>query len=756
MIEREVENLLEQDLKDNGYIIDTGSAQRNIYRQDPRSSEEKVLLKGKHPDFIIYEDNNSKCPIAIIETKKTEYRTLEKALEQVLDYADKLKAKIVFLYNGNRYLSYWVETKENLFIDNIEVDKILPLEILQKFKSNKIFLANQIQINNKNDLINVFKEANNKLRDAGITIGLGRFTEFSNLLFLKLISEKNTFENNKIPNHLLWDTYKNKDGDELLLYINEVVIPGLNNQFKSTENIDLFSKLKLQDPVRLKYIIDKLDKINLSTINTDIKGDAFEYFIEKYNSTNNDLGEYFTPRHLVSFLVSIMDPRYPEKVYDPFCGTGGMLIASFEHIKKNLHVNGILNEETLDNLRKKSLYGSEISDTARIAKMNMILTGDGHTNIIKQDSFTHPVNQKYDVVITNIPFNLSANKQQAEPYKYKIEKGNALAIQHVLKSLNSNINARAAVIVPEIVLNDVALKNLREYMIKNGNLKGVISLPSKVFMPYTEAKTSILILGGNNTPSNDRIFFYKVKNDGYTLTTRRRKKFGINDLDEFINCYQYLNQMKENENLTLISRDEILANREKSLLLFKYRDVLKKGYIRLEEVLEKVRVPNLEMFETASITKQDFWGMPCGNDFWGENFISVTSNDNSNYSVVEPNWLSFNPARANIGSFGINVGNIPVSVTNAYPVFKVKNDKFIPKYIYLLIRKNQDIIDEIINRSYGTVRQSLSAEEFLKIQIPIVDLEEQKRIVNEVTNIYSKIKNLTNELDNYQISDKCD
>lgn len=144
--------------------------------------------------------------------------------------------------------------------------------------------------------------------------------------------------------------------------------------------------------------------------------------------------------------------------------------------------------------------------------------------------------------------------------------------------------------------------------------------------------------------------------------------------------------------------------------------------------------------------------MPCGNDFWGENFISVTSNDNSNYSVVKPNWLSFNPARANIGSFGINVGKTPVSVTNAYPVFKLKNDNFIPKYIYLLIRKNQDIIDEIINRSYGTVRQSLSAEEFLKIQIPIVDLELQKKIVDEVTNTYSKVKELTNELDNYQIS----
>jgi len=112
---------------------------------------------------------------------------LSDALEQALGYAEKLKAKIVILYNGVRYLSYWVQTKENLFIDGTEVNELLPLETLVKFNANKIFTSGAIKINTKNDLINVFKEANNTLREAGITIGLGRFTEFSNLLFLKLL-----------------------------------------------------------------------------------------------------------------------------------------------------------------------------------------------------------------------------------------------------------------------------------------------------------------------------------------------------------------------------------------------------------------------------------------------------------------------------------------------------------------------------------------------------------------------------------------
>ncbi|MCL1935854.1 MAG: N-6 DNA methylase [Defluviitaleaceae bacterium] len=750
MIEREIENLLESDLRNKGYIIDVNNKNRQVYRQTPKTENEIKLLNGKKPDFIIY-DNERTYPIAIIETKKSNYIKLENALNQAIEYAKILNAKIIILYNGSKYIFYWAATKESLFIDNKELDYLPTIEILQKFNTNRLFISNQIQINDKNDLINIFKESNNKLREAGITIGLGRFTEFSNLLFLKLISEKNSFGDIKIPKHLLWESYKDKDGIELLIYINKIIMPELNILFNSTQNIDLFSELKIQDYSKLKYIVNKLDQLNLSSINTDIKGDAFEYFIEKYNSNNNDLGEYFTPRHIVKFLIDIIKPNYREKIYDPFCGTGGILISAFEYILKDIKYKGILNDDTLKVLRKETLFGSEISDTAKIAKMNMILTGDGHSNVKKQDSFLNPIENEYDIVITNIPFNLSANKEQAENYKYKIEKGNAIAIQHIIKSLNNNINARAAIIVPESVLSDTNLKDLRLDLLKSGMLKGIISLPSKTFLPYTEAKTSILILGGKNTPKKENVFFYKVKNDGFTLTTRRRKQSGINDLDEFINIYSYLDNNVENENLFFVSRDELSGDNNVSFLLFKYRDYLKENNVRLGDILNRVRIHNTNMYETASITKQEFWGMPIGNDFWGENFISVTSADTSNYNVVNPKCISFNPARANIGSFGINIGNKPLSVTNAYPVFEIKNKKFLPEYIYLLLRKNNDILEEIANRCYGTVRQSLSPEDFLKIQIPIVPIEIQQSIVKQAYDIYNKFIKYKEKLENINI-----
>ncbi|MDW3920701.1 type I restriction enzyme HsdR N-terminal domain-containing protein [Staphylococcus saprophyticus] len=137
MIEREVENILEQKLMEKGWIIEVGNPKRQVYRQKSRTIEENLALKSngnaRFPDFVLYENNKSEKPIAIIETKKVAYKNLSDAKEQGLDYAKKLKAKFLFLFNANRIIAYYVPTEENLYIDQIEVEDILPLEILKNF-----------------------------------------------------------------------------------------------------------------------------------------------------------------------------------------------------------------------------------------------------------------------------------------------------------------------------------------------------------------------------------------------------------------------------------------------------------------------------------------------------------------------------------------------------------------------------------------------------------------------------------------------
>ena len=755
MIEREVENLLEQQLRKLNWRIEVGQKDRQVFRQKPRSKDEINSLKGtgsiKFPDFILYESEKVKEPIAIIETKRTGYKDLEQAKDQGMLYAKFLKAKFLFLYNANRFITYYVPTGENLYVDGIELTELLSLENLKKFQGNKLTLNETAEIKSKSDLINVFKVANDKLREAGVNAGIARFAEFSNLLFLKLVSELNNERHYNISKPYLWETYRNMDSEVMLQYINDTVIPGLNTLFDSSESQPLFTPLKIKNPVKLKEIVNKLDTLDLKKIDTDIKGDAFEYFIQKYNQTNNDLGEYFTPRHIVRFLNDIVKPTFGDKIYDPFCGTGGMLIVAFEKILVELSDRGLLDEHNLSSLRENSIWGSEISDTSRIAKMNMILSGDGHSNIKQQDSFSNPVFDKYNVVISNIPFNMDVNEEQAQLYEPYIKKGNSVAILHILKSLRKSKNSRASIIVPDAVLNDKSMKGLREKIVKSGQLLGIVSLPSKVFEPYTEAKTSILIFGSEVNAPTEKVFFFKVKNDGFTLTKRRRPLVGINDLDEFIALHeQMLNtnyyETLTHENLFYVDRCNILSNSNNSLLLSQYHDELKDGFIRIETIMERIREKNTDRFPTASITNSEFWGMPLGEELWGENFISVTSEDNSNYSIVRKNDISFNPARANIRSFGLCKSETPVAVSSSYPVFRLKKEykgKYLSEYIYLQIRHNPEVLEDIAERTYGTIRQNLSNDEFKKVQIPDLPIHEQEKIVADINSkfeLYSSLK----------------
>ncbi len=743
--ERDIENLLEQKLIEKKYIFDLGNKNRNVFMQKPKTHEEKYLLKGLSPDYLIYLNNKSTKPNIVIEVKKPNMN-LEKTLNQGLDYAHKLNAEIVIIYDGINLKSFYVENKQVLKIDGLEIIDIQTIDIYKKFieqETSHINLNSTLHIQSKNDLINVFDYANKKLRLAGIQKGIERFTEFSNLLFLKLISEGNEIVNENIPEHIRWGTYKNKSGSELHSYINDVVIPQLESIFNRNQQKSLFSKLLIQDTKYLKQIIEKLDKLELSKIQTDIKGDAFEYFIQKYNSTNKDLGEYFTPRHIVNFLVNIAKPKYTEKIYDPFCGTGGMLISVFNYVYENLKNSRFLNDSTLKDLKENSLFGSEISSTSKVAKMNMILTGDGHTNIKQEDTLKKPIKEKYDVIITNIPFNLSVESSDFY-YSLGTQDGNSQCIEHIIKSLKRQPNARAFIIIPEGFLNNSESYNTRKFIIDNNILKGIISLPSGVFLPYTDTKTSILELKSFNSPKVDKVYYFKINNDGYTLTTRRRQLSGINDLDEFLSLGNHLYD-------NYIDYTDICEETNYSLMYFKYIKIVPNGYISLNKVIKETNFRNQDLYPTQTITNSEFYGVKMGEDFWGDNFISVTSASNKNYKVIHQNHFAYNPSRINVGSLGININERSLAVSSAYLTFKVFNNDFLPDYVYHYLKSNE-AMEEIKVRCFGSVRQALRFDDLKQMYIPLLPKDKQKKICDEARKKYDSYIKCKKEIDNFDIN----
>ncbi len=744
-LERDIENLVEQLLVQNGWVINVNDINKNVYHQKPKTNEDKQKLKNLKPDFCLYLDQHSASPEIILETKKPNMN-LAKTKEQALNYAKILGTKIIILFDGIQTKNYWVENQEELLEDGLEIDTIKGLNFYKKFiqKNTNNYINDNISINSKEDLIAVFAFTNQKLRKAGITKGMERFFEFSNLLFLKLISESNDIIAENIPQYVKWETYKNKSGEELLRYINDIVVPTLENIFNNKGEKTLFTKLIIKDTISLKHIIEKLDKLNLNGIKTDIKGDAFEYFIQQYNSSNNDLGEYFTPRHIVNFLVKLANPKYGEKIYDPFCGTGGILISSFNHIKDVLLKNNFLTETVLKDIKENTVFGSEISSNARIAKMNMILTGDGHSNINQQDTLLNPIKEKFDVVITNIPFNLEGTAKDF--YSLLSDNGNSQSIQHIINSLNNKPIARAYIIVPESILNNKELKNLRKFLVDNHLLKQIISLPSGVFLPYTEAKASVLVLQGFNNKPIEKICYTIIKNDGFTLTQRRRKiNNKINDIEEYL----FDNSFATKE----IEVKKILKSKDYSFIWFKYFNETSENYISLKEILKEERIKNKELHETATVTKHNFFGILSGEDYWGDSFMSVTSETNEDYKVVNHKSIAYNPSRANTGSLSINLTNKKLAVSKMYVTFKVIDDRFLPEYVYLYL-KSQEGAQNIKDRSFGSVRQSLRFDDLCTISIPNIPKEKQQEIVDDIYKKYEHFVKCKDELENFDVVEK--
>lgn len=364
------------------------------------------------------------------------------------------------------------------------------------------------------------------MRNDGVQSGRDRFSEFANILFLKLISEIESSSEraeNSIPDAFLWDAFKTKHGDELLHFVNDSVL----SYFAGKYGKDIFRKMEIRKATTLKKIIDTLDPLYLTDVNSDIKGDAFEYFLRKYISThNNDLGEYFTPRHIVKTCVKIANPQIGERVYDPFCGTGGMLIEAFKH----MHSNMIRNTNNIKTLREKSIFGNEITLNFKIAKMNMILMGDGHSNIVRKDSLEslHENRGKYDVVITNMPF--SQTTEHGNLYDLPTENGNSICVQHCIKAIDLGAeNGRVVLICGDDVLvnRNANYDRLREYIFQQTTVHSIVSLPPGVFSPYSDTvKTNILYLtniGSGGGAKN--IYISKSKKTAiHSLETEKKKR----------------------------------------------------------------------------------------------------------------------------------------------------------------------------------------------------------------------------------------
>ncbi|MDP1788037.1 N-6 DNA methylase, partial [Nitrosomonas sp.] len=372
---------------------------------------------------------------------------------------------------------------------------------------------------------------------------------------------------------------------------------------------DIFKNayLPYRDPETLRSFLKEINGFTYD--HSERLGDAFEYLLSVLGS-QGDAGQFRTPRHIIDFMVEIVDPKKNESILDPACGTAGFLISSYKHILKHnttgykeqsdreaYDEKGVpLEALTLDSpLRYKgdlltpddkkrlatNIRGYDIShDMVRLSLVNMYLHGFASPHIDEYDTLTSDEkwNELADVILANPPF--MSPKGGIKPHKrfsVAATRSEVLFVDYIAEHLTSN--GRAAVIVPEGIIfqSGNAYKQLREMLVKH-YLVAVISLPAGVFNPYSGVKTSILVLDKRLSKKTDAILFAKIGNDGYNLGAQRRP-VDNNDLPAAVrNIKGWLENVRNGTvfdvrhiaNLSLVAKEKIGENGEWNLSADRY------------------------------------------------------------------------------------------------------------------------------------------------------------------------------------------
>ena len=258
MIEQEVRQLVDHSLNSSGWILDPKDSNRNVYLEDavkefiPQRSKKK--LGTKRPDYTLFHQGR---PIAVLETKKSGISDLTHALSQAKDYAVCIDAPIVFASNGISFKTQFLQNQLPLILDGVEVRSPILPSLLNKFYQKNTNEVNSIPeqvIRSREDLIRLFSELNDDLRAAGVRAGLERFSEFANILFLKLLCELEKQE--------IWDQLLQLPDSQILPYMNGVAM----NQLRKHYGGDVLVQSQIRDPKVLRRVVNVLNPLKLVSV----------------------------------------------------------------------------------------------------------------------------------------------------------------------------------------------------------------------------------------------------------------------------------------------------------------------------------------------------------------------------------------------------------------------------------------------------------------------------------------------------------
>lgn len=522
---------------------------------------------------------------------------------------------------------------------------------------------------------------------------------------------------------------------------------------------DIFNNayLPYRDPETLKLFLKTIGEFEYT--HSEKLGDAFEYLLSVMGS-QGDAGQFRTPRHIIDFLVAIVDPSKTDTIMDPACGTAGFLISAFKYLKEKNN-----NQFTPDEQKKiiNNFVGYDISpDMVRLSLVNLYLHGFTEPHIYEYDTLSSEErwNENFDVILANPPF--MSPKGGIRPHKkftIASKRSEVLFVDYIAEHLNPK--GKAGIIVPEGVIfqSGTAYKDLRK-MLVDKYLYGVVSLPAGVFNPYSGVKTSILLFDLEIAKESSEILFINIENDGYSLGAQRTQVDGsqledaIRTIKEFKNSVLTKNEFKNSAITSTVKKSIIAQSGDYNLNGDRYSNrvenessypiVLLGDYIKINNgrVLK-----DFDSIKNIACIKVSDMNLP-----ENQKYIVTTSHwlEDTKYDLLPVNSIIFPKRGAAIATNKKRFTKIPCLIdNNCMGISVVEENKLNPRYLFEFL---QQFDLSSISNSAGIAL--INNPDIKGVKIPLPPLAIQNKIVDEIEKHQNTINDLYKKIDDKQLQIK--
>lgn len=480
-------------------------------------------------DAVVYTSAKRDAPLIVCETKAPTEVLDRQSREQAISYARLLPriAPLALLTNGSQVQVFHTLTKsrrgelpKRADLESDVVKFVLDRDVqdaLREEAKHDLFIIDDVRT-----FKSILKSCHNEIRNNEGLDPTAAFDEMSKVMFCKLYEEKENPRGNRFRVSVFDDSLKRLQFNVVRqIFEDAKASPAYAGLFQNDAAISLKDRT-------IRKIVELFEDYDLGLTAFDVKGEAFEYFLG--DTFTGGLGEFFTPRNVVEFMVEAIDPKIGDKIIDPFCGTGGFMIYAFEMVSEKIRLQEFSAEEKKRwrlELSNRSLYGTDWKErTSQACKMNMMVHGDGSSGVFMHDGMTDIPGAieegKFDICLTNPPFGSTETDPEVLKH-YELGSGRKsqerviLALERALRLLKPE--GMVAIVVIDGVLNNISTRYVRDYLKRHAWIKGVVSLNKETFEGYgARAKTSILFMQKKPKPDEDgaqgEVFMAMARNTG--------------------------------------------------------------------------------------------------------------------------------------------------------------------------------------------------------------------------------------------------